>query len=85
MEICNWCEAVLAAYTSKPEFATDTLPWVLRKFNFSKMSAYLNAGEQEKAKEVCDTYLKEIKENNTFSEEEYLSVEKEFKEQIYIL
>ena len=39
----------------------------------------------EKAKEVCDAYLKGIKENNVFSEEEYLSVEKEFKEQIYIL
>lgn len=85
LEICNWCEAVLAAYASKPEFVTDTLPWVLKKFNFSKMSAYLKAGETEKAKEVCDVYLKEIKENNTFSEEEYCSVEKEFKEQIYIL
>ena len=43
------------------------------------------SGEPEKAKEVCDSYLKEIKENNTFSEEEYCSVEKEFKEKIYIL
>jgi len=85
LEICDWCEAVLAAYSSRPEFATDTLPWVLKKFNFSKMSAYLKAGEKEKAKEVCDAYLKGIKENNVFSEEEYLSVEKEFKEQIYIL
>ena len=85
LEICNWCEAVLAAYASKPEFVTDTLPWVLKKFNFSKMSAYLKAGETEKAKEVCDVYLKEIRENNVFSEEEYVSVEKEFKEQIYIL
>ena len=49
------------------------------------MSAYLKAGEQEKAKEVCDTYLKEIRENKVFSEEEYASVEKEFKEKIYIL
>ena len=85
LEICNWCEAVLAAYTSKPEFATENLSWVLRKLNFSKMSAYLKAGKTEQAKEVCDSYLKAIKENNTFSEEEYLSVEKEFKEKIYIL
>lgn len=85
LEICDWCEAVLTAYVAKPEFATETLPWVLRKFNFSKMSAYLKVGEKEKAKEVCNAYLKEIKENNVFSEEEYLSVEKEFKEQIYIL
>lgn len=85
LEICNWCEAVLAAYASKPEFATENLSWVLRKLNFSKMSAYLKAGQPEQAKEVCDSYLKGIKENNTFSEEEYLSVEKEFKEKIYIL
>lgn len=85
LEICDWCEAVLAAYASKPEFATDTYAWVLKKFHFSKMSAYLKAGEQEKAKEVCDAYLKEIQEKKTFSEEEYASIEKEFKEQIYIL
>lgn len=85
LEICNWCEDILMAYSAKPEFATENLSWVLRKLNFSKMSAYLKAGEQAKAKEVCDTYLKEIKENNVFSEEEYLSVEKEFREKIYIL
>ena len=77
LEICDWCEAVLKAYSIKPEFTTDTLSWVRKKLNFSKMSAYLRAGEQEKAKEVCETYLKEIKENNVFSEEEYVSVEKE--------
>lgn len=85
LEICDWCEKVLTAYSSKPEFVTETLPWVLKKFNFSKMSAYIKAGEQEKAKEVCDVYLKEIKENNVYSDEEYRAVEKEFKEQIYIL
>ena len=85
LEICDWCEKVLAAYSSKPEFVTETLSWVLKKFNFSKMSAYIKAGEQEKAKEVCDAYLKEVRENNVYSEEEYRAVEKEFKEQIYIL
>ena len=49
------------------------------------MSAYLRAGEEEKAKELCDTYLAEIKEKKVFSEEEYVAVEKEFKEKIYIL
>jgi len=85
MEICDWCEGVLKAYAAKPEFVTDTLCWCLRKFNFSKMSAYVRAGKTEQAKELCDAYLKEIKENGTFSEEEYLAVEKEFREQIYIL
>ena len=85
LEICDWCEGVLKAYATKPEFVTETLPWVQKKFYFSKMSAYVRAGENEKAKEVCDAYLKEIKEKVVFSEEEYLAVEKEFKEQIYIL
>ncbi len=85
LEICDWCEGVLNAYAKKPEYTTDTLTWVWKKFNFSKMSAYLKAGDEVKAKEVCDKYLAEIKEKNTFSEEEYLVVEKEFKEKIYIL
>ena len=42
-------------------------------------------GEEAKAKEVCDSYLAKIKEDKVFSEEEYLAVEKEFKEKIYIL
>ncbi len=85
MELCDWCEGLLKAYAAKPEFVTDTFNWCLRKFNFSKMSAYVRAGKHEQAKELCDAYLKEIKENGTFSEEEYRAVEKEFREQIYIL
>lgn len=85
LKICDWCEGVLSAYAKKPEYTTDTLPWVMKKFTFSKMSAYLRAGEEEKAKELCDTYLAEIKEKKVFSEEEYVAVEKEFKEKIYIL
>ena len=56
-----------------------------RKFTFSKMSAYIRAGEEESAKKLCDTYLVELKEKKVFPEEEYLAVEKEFKEKIYIL
>lgn len=85
LAICDWCEGILNAYAKKPEFVTDVLPWVWKKFNFSKMSAYLRAGKEEKAKEVCDRYLSYVKENNVFSEEEYHSVEKEFREKIYIL
>lgn len=51
----------------------------------SKMSAYLRFGENEKAQEICESYLKEIRENGTFSEEEYKAAEKEFREKIYIL
>ena len=76
---------VIKAYAAKPEFVTDTLSWCLRKFNFSKMKACVREGKNEQAKEICETYLKEIKENGTFSEEEYAAVEKEFREQIYIL
>lgn len=85
LEICDWCESVINAYAKKPEYTTDTLPWVLKKFNFSKMSAYLKAGDETKAKEVCDAYLAKVKEQGVFSEEEYVAVEKEFKEKIYIL
>ena len=85
MELCDWCEGLLKAYAAKPEFVTDTFRWCLRKYNFSKMSACVRAGKNEQAKEICEAYLKEIKENGTFSEEEYAAVEKEFREQIYIL
>ena len=85
IEMCDWCEKVIEAYTSKPEFSTDNHKWVLRKLNFSKMSAYVRAGENEKAKETCDKYLNKIREEGTFSEEELRSVEKEFTEGIYIL
>ena len=85
LEICDWCEGVLTAYAVKPEFTTDTLVWVFKKFHFSKMSAYLKAGENDKAKEICDTYLEEIREKGVFSQEEYAEIEKEFKEKIYIL
>ncbi|MBR5798817.1 MAG: helix-turn-helix transcriptional regulator [Lachnospiraceae bacterium] len=85
LEICDWCEGVLKAYAANPAFVTDVLPWVFRKFYFSKMSAYLKAGKEDKAKEICDNYLRDIREKGIFSEEEYKSVEKEFKEKIYIL
>lgn len=85
IEICDWSESVINSYTRKSDFTTESYIWVLRKLNFSKMSAYLRAGEDEKAKEVCDAYLNEIKENGTFTDDEYKAVEKEFREKIYIL
>lgn len=85
ISICDWSEAVLAAYGSNPDFVTDTTSWIYRKLNFSRMSAYLKAGDTDKANEVCDRYLKEARERGDFSEEEYRSVEKEFREKIYVL
>ena len=85
IEICDWCESVISAYASKSEYATDHHKWILRKLNFSKMSAYVRAGENEKAKETRDDYLKMIREKGMFTEEELRSVEKEFNEGIYIL
>ena len=85
IEICDWCESVIAAYTSRPGFSKETRNWVLKKLNFSKMSAYVRAGENEKAAETRDKYLKQIREEGAFSEEELKSVEKEFNEGIYIL
>lgn len=54
LAICDWCEGILNAYVKKPEFVMDVLPWVWKKFNFSKMSAYLRAGKEDAAKEVCN-------------------------------
>lgn len=85
LEMCDWCEGVLNAFAAKPEFLTDVLPYTLRKIRFSKMSAYKRAGDEAKVKETCDTFLRECRERKLFSDEEYQSVEKEFKEGIYIL
>ncbi len=85
LTICDWSEGILKAYASIPELSTERLRWVLHKLNYNRMSAYLRAGEKEKAEEVCETYLKEIHNNGTFSEDEYKSAEKEFREKIYIL
>ena len=85
IEICDWCEAVINAYSSKPEFTTDMKKWALRKLNFSKISAYVRAGENEKAEETRAKYLKDIRENGVFTGDELKDVEKEFTEGIYIL
>ena len=47
------------------------------------MDAKLNGGIGNNKFNI--TYLAEIKEDGVFSEEEYLAVEKEFTEKIYIL
>ena len=86
IEICDWCEAVINAYTTRPGvISNDTCRWALRKLNFSKMSAYVRAGQKVKAEETRDKYLKDIRENNVFEGEELKAVEKEFTEGIYVL
>jgi transcriptional regulator with XRE-family HTH domain len=83
--VCDWCEAVINAYASRPEYSTDSRRWALRKLNYSKMSAYVRAGENEKAAAVRDNYLKEIREKGIYTGDELKDVEKEFTEGIYIL
>ena len=86
VKICDWCESVINAYSSKSSFFSKEMRnWALRKLNFSKMSAYVRAGENEKAIETRDKYLKEIREKGIFTGDELKSVEKEFNEGIYIL
>lgn len=85
IRVCDWSESVIAAYSLIPEYTTDVLPWAEKKLAFSKMSAYLKAGEKKKADEVCENYLRKIRENRTFKEEELASIEKEFRDKIYIL
>ena len=71
LDACDWCEGVLNAYAARPEYTTEVLKWIRHKFAFSKMSAYLRFGENEKAQEICESYLKEIRESSTFTEDEY--------------
>lgn len=86
IELCSWCDAVIAAYSTKPEFTDpEVFPWLLKKYNFSKMSAYGRFGKSDEAKKVCEDFLTEARTKGLFSEEEYNSVEKEFHEGIYIL
>ena len=86
VEVCNWCEGVLAAYRSKPEYTeSEVLAWLLRKFNFSKMSLYWRFGKTDKAKEVCEAFLAQAAAESLFSAEEYKAIEKEFREGIYVL
>ena len=86
IEICDWCESVINAYTAREGvFSDEVRNWALRKLNFSKISAYVRAGQKEKAEETRDKYLKYIRENKVFEGEELKKVEKEFTEGIYIL
>ncbi len=86
IEICDWCEAVIGAYSSKPGFfSTEMKNWALRKLNYSKMSAYVRAGENDKAESVRENYLYEIRKNGVYTGDELKDVEKEFTEGIYIL
>ena len=86
IEICDWCEAVIGAYSSKPGFFSSEIKnWAMRKLNYSKMSAYVRAGENDKASAVRDNYLKDIRESGIYTGDELKDVEKEFTEGIYIL
>ncbi len=81
----EWCERVAAAFESVPEYAGSGMKSFWKKFYHNKMIAYENAGEKDKANEICDDYLNMIKDSNDYTAEEYVSIEKEFKERIYQL
>ena len=49
------------------------------------MVAYDRAGDKDKANEICENYLKMIKDDSDYSEEEYDAIAKEFRERIYQL
>lgn len=81
----EWCEKVMNAFASVPEYAADGLKNFWRKLNHNLMTVYEKAGEKEKANEICENYLKQIKTANEYSEDEYESIAKEFRERIYQL
>jgi len=81
----EWCENILTAFEQIPEYIGERSKGFWKKLSHNKMMVYVKAGEQEKANEICEKYLKKIREEKTFSDEEYLSIEKEFRERIYQL
>jgi len=85
IRICDWCENVLNAYSTIPEFTTEVMSYANRKLYFNKMSAYLKAGDEAKASEICECFIEKARNEKLFSEDELLNVEKEFREKIYVL
>ena len=85
IRVLTWCENVINAFSQIPEYTGDRLKGVRKKLNHNLMIVYERAGEKEKANEVCENYLKMIRDNKEYSEEEYESIEKEFRERIYQL
>ncbi|MDO5155964.1 MAG: helix-turn-helix transcriptional regulator [Eubacteriales bacterium] len=85
LENIEWAERVVEAYATRPEYTSDRLKFIVKKINHNKMIVFDRAGDKEKANEICENYLKQIKDNNVYSEEEYESIAKEFRERIYQL
>lgn len=81
----EWCERVIDAFASIPEYAGVQAEHFRKKLNHNLMQVYDKAGEKEKADEICDKYLNSIKNGTTYSEAEYEEISKEFRERIYQL
>lgn len=81
----EWCEAVMRAFSSIPEYIDDSIYAFDKKLNHNKMMVYEKDGDKEKAREICENYLAKIRAEAIYSEEEYASIEKEFREKIYQL
>lgn len=81
----NWCESVASAFETIPEYTGDRMKWFWKKLNHNMMITYERAGEKDKANEICEKYLNKIKDSKEFTDEEYKSIEKEFRERIYQL
>ncbi len=81
----KWCEGVARAFTDIPEYAGDRTKGFWKKLNHNMMVAYDRAGDKDKANEICENYLKMIKDDSDYSEEEYDAIAKEFRERIYQL
>jgi len=81
----KWCEKVAGAFAEIPEYTGDKMKGFWKKLNHNMMIAYEKAGDKDKANEICENYLKEIKDSKEYSEEEYESIAKEFRERIYQL
>lgn len=86
LENIEWAERVVESYATCPQYTSDErLKFIVKRINHNKMIVFDRAGDKEKANEICENYLKQIKDNNVYSEEEYESIAKEFRERIYQL
>ncbi len=81
----KWCENVANAFAEIPEYTNDGINGFWKKFNHNLMTVYERTGNKDKANEICENYLSKIKASGEYSEEEYESIAKEFKERIYQL
>ncbi len=72
LRVCDWSDRVVCAYGEKQDYIQSATYYNTRKtITFYKMLAYFRAGEKEKANQVYEEFLAEMKERKDLSQEDY--------------